>query len=350
MTKNINTILVLKWGALGDMVICTPALRALREAYPDAHITLLTNPLMEQIVPAGTLVDEIIFYKQEILHSTHWLAGHYRLIRRLRKRKYDLAVNLRWASDRSTLLLFLSGARYRVSSGPERLRLLYNIRVPQPVGRYHEIHRNLDIVKAFGIRVRDEHPYVFRSSDDEQWAENYFNDNGLRRTPIFGIHPGASKPVRAWPHDRYREIARRMIELKGVPVLITWGPGEQKLAREVADSLSPHAIIAPETRTIGRLAAIIHRLDLFLTNCTGPMNVAMATSVPMIALLASTHPLDWGPYFPEHRYIRSSFHREHYSDEDEHQAMKAISVEEVWEAVDRRWKELGYDREGTQKE
>jgi ADP-heptose:LPS heptosyltransferase len=340
MMTDIHKILIIKWGALGDMVISTPAIRALREAYKDTHITLLTNHLMTQIVPAGTLVDEIIFYEEKDLHGERWLIKHYQLIRKLRRRKYDLAVNLRWTSDRSALLTFLSGARYRVSSGPKRVRWLYNIRIPVPPNRYHEIHRNLDIVKALGIQVRDEHPYVYRSAEDEQWAERFFIDNGLHETLTFGIHPGSSKPVRAWLPDRFREIARKTIESHNARVLITWGPGEENLAHQVADLLSPHVIVAPETQTIGKLAAIINRCSLFLTNCTGPMNVAISTSVPVIALLASTHPLDWSPYFPEHRYIKSSLDMESYSDEDEHEAMKAITVEEVWKVIDQRWKEL----------
>jgi len=338
--EHVRNILVIKWGALGDIIAGTPAIRAVREAFPEAHITLLSNRLMKQIVPPGTLVDELLVYEENSIKGWKWLLDHWQLISKLRQRKFDVAINLRWCSDRTALLTFLSGARYRVSSGPREMMFLYNIRVPHPEGRYHEIHRNLDIVKALGIEAYNETPFVFRSTEDREFASQFFAQHSLQQGTTIGIHPGASKPIRAWMPERFTEIGRRLIEKRHVKIVVTWGPGEEPLARQVADPLKPFAVLSPETKTIGQLAAVIECCGLYISNCSGPMNVAMAVQTPVVALLGSSDPTDWGPYGDIHRMVKSSLYREGYTDEEEYEAMKAITVEEVWNVVDKRWSEL----------
>ncbi len=336
----VRNILIITWGALGDMIAGTPAIRAVREAFPEGRITLLSNRLMKQIVPPGTLVDELLIYEENSVKGWKWLMDHWRLISTLRQRKFDVAINLRWCSERTALLAVLSGARYRVSSGPREMMFLYNIKVPQPVGRYHEIHRNLDIVKALGIEAYGEVPFVFRSEDDQEFACQFFAQHSLQQGTTIGIHPGASKPIRAWMPERFTDIGRRLIEKYNVRIVITWGPGEELLARQVAEPMRPFALLSPETKTIGQLAAIIERCGLYISNCSGPMNVATAVQTPVVALLGSSDPVDWGPYGDVHRTVKSSLYREGYTDEEEREAMKAISVEEVWDVIDKRWSEL----------
>jgi heptosyltransferase-2 len=338
--EEVRNILIIKWGALGDIIAGTPAIRAVREAYHNAHILLLSNRLMEQIVPAGTLVDELLVYEEYGLKGWNWLKQHGQLIQTLRKRKLDVAINLRWCSDRTALLAFLSGARYRVGSGPREMMFLYNVKIRHPVGRYHEIHRNLDIVKALGIGVRSEVPFVVRSLDDRGFADRFFEEHSLQKYTTVGIHPGSSRPVRAWIRDRFTEIGKRFINKYDARIVITWGPGEEALARQVAEPLKPHAILSPATKTIGQLASIIERCGMIISNCTGPMNVAMAVETPVVAILGSSHPADWGPYGEIHRTIKSSLYLDGYTDDEEHQAMKAISVDEVWTVAANRWDEL----------
>lgn len=327
----IQKILIIKWGALGDMIAGTPAIKAVRAAFPKASITLLSNSLMREIAPPGTLADEVLIHDEYLLRE---------LFRELRRRRFDLAINLRWTSDRSAFLTWLSGARYRVSSGPKNLMFLYNIRIPHPKRRYHEIHRNTDIIKALGIHVEDETPFLFRSVDDLEFAEKFFSNHGLTGENIFGMHPGASKVQKAWLSERFIEVGKKFIEKFHQPILITWGPGERELASSVAQAFGSYGILSEETKRVGQLAALIERCKLFLCNCSGPMNVAMAVQTPIIALLGSTHPDDWRPYGESHRTIKSSYIRETYTNTEEQFAMQCITVDEVWNVVDQRWQEL----------
>lgn len=343
--ENIRNILVIKWGAVGDVVAATPAMRALRRAFPEAHICALANEIMQQIAPPGTLIDSLILFDETEPESATALS-HVKLVRQLRQRKFDLAVNLRWNSERSGILGLLSGARYRVSCVRGTSSYLYNIRVPHPGKDYHEIDRNLDIVRALGIPVEDKTPFVHRTEDELKQAQEFLQVNGLQKGNTVGIHPGASGRNKAWMPERFLEVARRLIEKHRVRILLTWGRGEKILVDKIAAKLGPEAIVSDETRTIGSLAALIECCDLYISNCTGPMNVAMAVQTPTVAILGSTHPEEWAPLGEIHRTVASPLRLESYTDEEQVQALEVISVDAVWSVVERRWREIQSRREG----
>jgi ADP-heptose:LPS heptosyltransferase len=336
----IKKILIIKWGALGDIVMSTSAIAAVRENFPKAKITILSNNLMKQILPEGFLNDELIVIKTKGNRVDESFMNQLKLIHQLRKRKFDLAVNLRWTSERGAVLAFLSGAKYRVSSGPKNVMNLYTVKAKAPEGRYHEIHRNLDIVKALGLNVKDEIPVICISEEEQKFADNFFEKNKLEKGNTICVHPGASRAIRAWMPERYREIIKRIVEKLNVKVILTWGSVEEKLARDVVDGLGENVIISERTKNIGELAAIIKNSSLFFSNCTGPMNVAIAARTPVIALLGSSDPTDWGAYGSKNINIKSPLVLEHYSDDDEKKAMELIDIETVWNVIEKRWREL----------
>jgi ADP-heptose:LPS heptosyltransferase len=340
VNKNFERILIIKWGALGDLVAATPAIKTIRDNYPDAKITLLTNPLMNQLIPPGFLVNEHIIVNTNRNKVEDSILKQILLAFNLKRKKFDLAINLRWTSERAALLTFLSGAKERISSGPKKMMNLYTIQLDHPVGRYHEINRNLDIVRALGLVVNDDNPVIYISDDDKKFAENFYNNSSLNQKSAICIHPGASRAIRAWLPERFSEIGKRIIENFGMNIIVTWGNNESELAEKVVEAIGSGAVKSPETRTIGQLASLIQSSKLFFSNCTGPMNVAVAVRTPVVALLGSSDPVDWGAYGNQHINIKSPLKLEHYSDEDERKAMEAISIEMVWEKISKKIIEL----------
>jgi heptosyltransferase-2 len=338
--ENIKNILIIKWGALGDLVASTPAIKTVRENFPNAKIWLLTNPLMKQLVPPEFLVDEHIVINTNRNKIDDSVLNQLLTVFKLRIKKIDLAINLRWTSERAALMTFLSGAKIRVSSGPKKMMNLYTIQLDHPIGRYHEIHRNLDIVKAIGCKVEDENPVLFISESEKKFADDFFTKNYLSKENTLCIHPGASRTIRAWPVDRFAEIGKRMAEKYNAKILITWSGAESQLADKMKSLIGVSAIKSDKTNSIGELAAVISNCKMFLSNCTGPMNVAVAVRTPVIALLGSSDSRDWGAYGKEHINIKSPLVLEYYTDETEEQAMKAITSEEVWKVISKRWEEL----------
>jgi len=329
-----DRILVIKWGALGDLIAGTVALRALREAYPDARISVLSNPMMGELCPPGTLIDEVIPYDQ----GAFSLADHLRVVRELRRRRFDVALNLRWTSERSAVLALLSGAAYRAGSGPKGSRWVYNLKASVEDGRRHEFLRHLDIVAALGVRPGEPRPFLFVPAGDAAFAESFMAQHGCARSSTLALHPGASNPSKAWMRERFVETSVRFLKRFRGRVLVTWGPGEETLARGVAEGIGAGAVLSAPT-TIGKLSALIARCGMCLCNYSGVMNVAMAVGTPLLAL-GCTSPEDWGPYGDLHRTVNSARPYDSYTDAERAAAMGEIAADAVWRVLEGRFVEL----------
>ena len=202
-----RNILVIISGALGDMIVATPALRAIRHAAPHAHITYYTNPLMRQIAPEGVFADALI---TDDARGSKNLFTFFSSAMRLRREHFDMAINLRYTSERSALLAFFSRAHVRAGAGPRQWMRCYTQRLPYPPSHYNELYR-YTIVSALGFPVEDFTPYVHCTAQHRAFAEAWQHESNIT-TPFVCIHPGASRAYRAWLPERYAEIGRRIAD------------------------------------------------------------------------------------------------------------------------------------------
>ncbi len=340
MIPDAKNILIIKWGALGDLIMATSTIKTVRENYPHAKITMLANSIMRQLLPEGEIIDEYLLIKKSGRRVDESALNQFKLIFTLRRRKFDLVINLKWKSERAALLTYLTNAKTRVGYKENSFYNVFTHSIIHPAGGYHEIYRNMDIVKAIGLKPAAEKPIIFISGDDRAFARKFFEENKLAKEKTVCIHPGASKENRAWRPERYSELSKKIAEKFGVKILFTFGKDELNLVRGIKDAVGENALLSPQTKTVSQLAALIDMCGLFISVCTGPMNVANAVSTPIIALLGSTDPLDWSPFGEEHRTIKSPLVLNEYTDEDERAALDQISVEKVWSVVDKKLEEL----------
>ncbi len=336
-----RSILICIWGALGDLIAATVAIRALREAYPAAKITLLSNALMNEICPPGSLVDEIFLYDPADRNFFY----QFGILRRIRRERFDLAVNLRPTSERSALLCMLSGAPSRAGSGPSRSRWTYTLKAPLHAGRRHEFLRYLDIARAAGATATEPEPFLHIADTDREFADTFFRNNHMAKTSTLAIHPGASLASKAWLPDRFAQVARMYVGAGLGDVILTWGPAEEDLVRSVAREAGNRVHVSPPT-TIARLGALIAASGMCVANYSGAMNVAMAVGTPLVAL-GCTSADDWGPYGSIHRSINTARENDSYSEEERRRLMAKITVAQVWELLRIRWKELYGRQEGV---
>lgn len=283
-----KNILVLKWGALGDFIAGTVAIRALREHYPDARITLFSNPNGIEIAPPGSIVDAAI--DRKAFTAKH---GHLGLVRALRAQRFDLAVNLKWSSEGATLLAHLAAPRV-AGGGSHWLRRLYTFRPPDfPEGKYrHEYHKNRDIVEALGVPPDVPRAYLHTDAEDWAFAADYYARHRLDGKRVLVIAPGASRPGKMWPAERFAEIGRRFAVEFGGKVLVSWGPKDKAVASEVASGIGTPALMLPRT-TVRQVGALVRQADLCICNNSGMLHVAYAMETPIICLNTT---VGWMPY------------------------------------------------------
>ncbi|MEO8077920.1 MAG: glycosyltransferase family 9 protein [Acidobacteriota bacterium] len=290
-------ILIVRLGALGDIVHAVPAAAALRRAFPDAQIDWLVDARHRTIVDLVTVLDRVIVLERATI------GGWADVARRMRQVRYDVAIDFQGLL-KSAVLARASGARRVLGFSIWHLREktarpFYSQtddgsrRVPlQPD---HVIDKNLRLLRLLG--VHDERVTFPLAHVESSALEQLGADSG-GGGPFALINPGAAWPNKRWPAQRYGEVAAFLRDVGGLRSVILWGPGEEALARTVADASDGAARIAPPTAIVD-LLALSRAASLMVSGDTGPLHLATAAGTPTVSLFGPTDPSRNGPWSPD---------------------------------------------------
>jgi len=222
-------------------------------------------------------------------------------MREVRAMKYDVALDLQGAV-RSAIAARLSGAKSRVGAAEPRelpARKFYTALIATPGA--HVVEHALSLVSAVAGEDLTYEPPVFpRDPATEAWADRFCSSMGFRRLAI--INPGAGWGAKCWPAESYGEVARALAE-HGIAVMVNFGPDEEQLARQVRDASG--AVARPVSCSVSELIALTRRASLLVGGDTGPMHLAAALGVPIVALFGPTRPERNGPYATRSVVLRS---------------------------------------------
>ena len=318
-----ESILIVRLGAMGDVLHAMPAVAALRAALPETHLgwvierrwsELLMSPEGERATSAGRdLVDAI-----HVVDTRSWRKHPFRsatmkeirsALGSLRAQKYALAIDLQGAS-KSALIAKFSHARstYGFASPREHLAtMFYSAKVSTRSA--HVIDQNLELCSAAVHHALAAGEFDLpRSAQVEQWCEKTLKELGIVKFAI--LNPGSGWGAKCWPAERFAEVARRLSG-SGILSLVNHGPGEEELADSVAKLSGSTA--RPLSTTIPQLTSLTRRASLFIGGDTGPLHLAAALKVPVVALFGPTDPLRNGPYGTCSVILRSELSATSYS-------------------------------------
>ncbi|MGC2209084.1 MAG: glycosyltransferase family 9 protein [Candidatus Korobacteraceae bacterium] len=350
-------VLIVRLGAMGDVVHALPAVAMLRSALPEAHIgwvveqrwrELLCAPGTELAgprVPGRPLLDEL-----HLVDTRAWRKRPFSpavqseflsAIRRLRLRQYDFALDFQGAI-KSALLARLSGAGLIFGFRQPResqARWLYARSVKTHAA--HVIDQNKELVQA-ALQHMHLSPdtailppgAALLPSDplSEARISSILDTRSLARTPIAILNPGAGWAAKQWAPARYAELAGRLSEC-GLPSVINYGPGEKDLAEEVAAASNGRALALPTT--LGEFIALARRAHLIVGGDTGPMHIAALLGVNTVALFGPTDPARNGPYWPATRILRDPASVTSYSHKrTTDSGLEKLTVEHVLAEID----------------
>ncbi|MEZ5319120.1 MAG: lipopolysaccharide heptosyltransferase I [Vicinamibacterales bacterium] len=341
----IDRLLIVRLGSLGDLIHTLPAVAALRRAHPSAEIDWLVDAVHADLLGLVPILTRVITLGRR--SAGGWLSAR----RELRRRRYDLALDFQGLIKSAALARF-SGARRVLGFDREALRepaarVFYTSAVP--VGESgHVLHKNLRLAAAAGAATdRVEFPIVVEASAAREAIRAMLaaaapdaatGDDRAARYAL--INPGAAWPNKCWPPARYGQVARHVKAVHGLTPVVLWGPGEVARARAVADASDGAAVVAPPT-ALADLVALARDAALMVSGDTGPMHIAGAMGVPLVALFGPTSPARNGPWDPRDvsitRYDACDCHyvrRCRRPDAD--WCLASIAVGEVVHAIDRR--------------
>lgn len=333
-------ILIVRTDRIGDVVLSTPVIKALRDAYPASFIAMMVSPYTKDMVEGNPYLDETILFDKDSRHKGFWSSMRFALA--LKKKRFDLVLVLH-PTNRVHLVTFFAGIPRRVGFNRKFGFLLTDkISHQKQFGEKHESEYNLDFVRFLGIDPKDKSLFVPVSCDAEKWVDELLSRAGIKETDrLLVIHPGASCPSKIWPNDRFALVADRLIERYGFKVFVIAGMKDKALAQQVVNRMHHPVTSLAGENSLSQLTSLLRRSHLFISNDSGPVHIASALGLPLISLMARNEPglspKRWGPLGQRSRMlhkqvgcVRCLAHR----CEKEFACLKAISVEEVLEAAD----------------
>ena len=339
----IKRILVRGPNWLGDAVMCEPALRGLRRLFPDAQISLLVKPAVADLFTGHPALTRVLTYDSKGRHAG--LFGKWALAEQLRRQSFDLALLFQNAFE-AAFLTFLAGVprRYGYATDGRSLLLSNPVAVPDRRALTHQVRYYWDLLKPLGLTGDPPAPELVVSPEEEQAMAGRLAQGGFTANDVVvGINPGSTYGgAKRWLPERYAEATERLCRTlresrnQQVGVVIFGAKGEERLGREIAARLSSPSLVLSGATTIRELMAALKRCAMLLTNDTGPMHIASAFQVPLVAIFG---PTDWrttSPFGSAHAIVRQPVDcapcllRECPID---HRCMTRVTVDQVYEAA-----------------
>lgn len=323
-------LLIVRLSSMGDLVHTLPALAALRAAHPAATIDWVVERKWAELLEGCAQISEVI-------PQDRGAGAALRLIRKLRARRYDLALDFQ-GLYKSAALAFFSGAKRRIGFDAAHAReggaaRFYSHRV-SPQGA-HVVEMNLSLVRAAGAARASPAPVLLPVSA----AADAFIDRQLESrnlTDYYVISPGGGWRSKCWPAEQYGHLHRKLAERHGWRGIVTYGPGERALAeavRMVAGEPAPFVL----GTDVAQLKALLRRARFVVAADSGPLHLAAALGTPVVGLYGPTSPKRNGPYGQlEHVVRNASDEQATYQRGREYSAlMLSIRVEQVIAAIEK---------------
>lgn len=308
--QQARRILCVRLDYLGDVLMSTPAIRALKQSGPDRRITLLTSPNGEAVCRYIPEIDDTIAYAAPWMKSSeeHDSRIDLAMVERLAACRFDAAVIFTVYSQNplpAAMLCYLAGIPLRLAHCHENPYRMLTDWVPDPEPQQrirHEVRRQLDLVATVNARASDEGLSFRIPTADTAWMLDHLHARGIDvEKPWIALHPGASAPSRRYPPKHWVAVARSLSDRLQCPLVFTGSSEEAPLVDQIRQSV-PHAHSMAGRLDLGRMAALLSLAPLLITGNTGPVHIAAAVGTPVVDLYALTNP-QHTPWQVPHRVL-----------------------------------------------
>ena len=352
--KNFRNILIVRTDRIGDVILTTPAIKVLREAYPQASISILVSPLTYDLVNGNPYLNEALI--DDRLKTHRGPLGFWRLVNSLRRRKFDAAIIFH-TKKRTNLLCFLAGIPYRTGYRNEKFGFLLNhpLEDTRPFGKKHETEYCLDVLKSLDISdaqfLKAPEFYVPVKEEARDWLKSFLVKNNIGDQDVLvAIHPAASDPAKQWSSKGFAELMDYLIERYHAKIVLIGTASVKSTVRDIlafVKNASTSGLIFDLSgmTSVSQSVSLLKRANLLVSNDSGPVHIAAALGTPVVSIFTRNqpgiNPERWRPLSQKSRVVsvpedkKMSFKKAQPLDP---QYSQLIPAQEVFEAVDSLFK------------
>jgi lipopolysaccharide heptosyltransferase II len=309
-------ILAIRLDNLGDMLVTTPALHAIKASLPHARLTLLASPVGAQVARLNPDIDDLIVYEAPWMDPWHKLPQdsqrEQKMIAAIQDSHFDGAIiftSFHQSSLPAAYFCYLADIPLRVAASIDGPGSLLTTRHKHPERMMHEVQRGLDLVSSIGLETDDLDLVLRVPENARRQVSALLSEHAIDLSrPLVVVHPGCSMPARTYPWEMYAQVVDLLVERLGATVALTGAMDEQALVDRVLVRLRRHTrratLALAGALSFEQFCALIEAADLTITNNTGPMHISAAVKTPVIALFALTNPPEqWSPWRVPHRQL-----------------------------------------------
>jgi len=332
--------LVIRLSAIGDVVRTMPAVKGLRERYPDAYIAWLVEEKSSDILVDCPYLDRVILFprRQLVGKSGSRTRSLKEFVRGLRRERFDTVLDFH-GIFKSGMLALLSGAKERIGFHRKYTKefnfLFVNRPVVPPGKQINRFERNISLVESLDAAPSNLDMEIVIPNDVKRRVGEILEPFG-RDKPLVAIHPTTSRPFKLWDAGNYAKVADKLLADGIAQVLITCGPGERDAAKQVAARMQPPPPPVIQSGSLREYAWLVNQADLYFGGDTGPMHIASAMGTPIVAMFGPTDPVVNGPYRQPHRALYKDLPcspcKERRCSRNL-ECMTAITVDEAYDAI-----------------
>jgi ADP-heptose:LPS heptosyltransferase len=312
--NKIKKILIIKLSAMGDTILLFPAVRALKENFPEARISMIATSINFEAASNCPHLDEVILFDPQSIFKNP--AGFVKFLKKLSDTHFDVTIDADQWMRISALLSFASSSKISIGfRTPKQFKHFLFTNVVQHAADRHESECFLDLVRTLGVKNCDPVPEFLICSEAKTYAESYLEKLGITKDDKFVILH-ADVPMHAeqrqWPLSSFLELAIRIIDEKNARVLFTGTESRERILKEISclpkdkNELLKQKAYFVEKMSLQNIAGIIQKSLFVVCNNTGFMHLASAVKVPVIGLHGPTNSLKWGPCGPGSKSVKSN--------------------------------------------
>lgn len=320
---------------MGDIILTTPALRAIKTFWPEAHLSYVIESPYVRLIEGNGLVEEIIILEPKL----PW-PQLLKKIKTIRAKKFDVVIDFH-GGPRSSLIALMSGAQLRIGYANKFRGWIYHHRVPRcyASGPVHSVTNHLNLVKTLNPAIKEDFPLLIppATPEERKKIEAFWHQTGLLSRKVIAVHISAGNRFRDWGKENWLIFLKRLLSFPEVIPLLIGSQEDIPREKEIQENLEKPVPSLVGQTSLGELIATLEKADLFIGPDSGPMHLAAALNKPIVALFGPTIPAHFAPWQAKSIILEKSLPcrpcRQRSCPQNNFPCIQSISPQEVLEAV-----------------